>query len=411
MQRARLRTGDQTLVREINLALILDNIRELGPISRAGLAELTGLNKTTVSSIIQELIDGEFVHEVGLASSGIGRPAVLLEINPNAGVIISAEIGVDFISTIRTNFSPEVLWEQQEPIRPEMGQRAIILRTLALLHDAVESSGSSKGDIFGMAVGVPGLVDQTTNVLLFAPNLGWRDVPLARILRDDFHGVPIFVDNEANLAALGEYYFGVAQGCEDVLYISAGVGLGGGILRNGVIFRGKTGVAGEFGHMTMDPNGELCNCGNRGCWETQVSQRSVFHQIKSKINAGQESILPVMLEGDLEGLNIPTVIEAATEGDKVVLQVLDGVGHDLGVGIASLVNALNPDLVVFGGILSLAADFLLPTAKIELEKRALEWNRSATKILPARYGFDACIMGGVATVYQKVLAYPGGAAW
>ena len=407
-QRGRVRTGDQALVREINLSVIMNHLREHAPVSRASLAEMTGLNKTTVSSLVRELIERHFVHEVGLGGVGVGRPATLLELNPAAGFIVSAEIGVDFISVIRTNFAAEIVWRHQKRTRTDMGQRAIIDCTLALLRQAIASCDLGDDNLLGLALGVPGLVDHETGALLFAPNLGWRDIPLRAILRESFDA-PVFVNNEANLAALGEYYFGAAQGYSEVLYISAGVGLGGGIVRDGHLWQGTAGFAGEIGHMTMAPDGARCNCGNWGCWETQVSQSAAFRQIREAIERGRKSLLVEMLNGDLGRLTVPLVVEAARAGDTLTLEVLDRVGHHLGIGIASLVNALNPDLVVFGGILSLAGEFLLPIVDAELQQRALRWNAEAVQVTLARHGFDACVMGGAALVYQMILAQPTGA--
>jgi glucokinase-like ROK family protein len=401
----RYRTGDQALVREINLSVILQHLRENAPISRAALADITGLNKTTVSSLVGELIDRQFVCEVGLESAGLGRPAMLLTLNPHAGTIISGEIGVDFVSAVCTDFAPEILWRGQESISPGMGQPAIVERMVSLLRQTASIGTSSCGPLLGLAVGAPGLVDQATGTLLFAPNLGWRDMPLRSTLEAAFDS-PLFVDNEANLAALGEHYFGAAQGYEEVLYISAGVGLGGGIVHNGQICRGVTGVAGELGHMTMDPAGEICNCGNRGCWETLVSQRALFRHIQRAIGEGRASLLSEMAGGDLDRLTVSVVVDAARAGDAVALEALDQIGHHLGIGIASLVNALNPELVVFGGALSLAWDFLLPAVNKELQERALSWNREATRVVLARHGLDACIMGGVALVLSNILYKP-----
>jgi glucokinase-like ROK family protein len=257
----------------------------------------------------------------------------------------------------------------------------------------------------GVAVGVPGLVDQATGALLFAPNLGWKDVPVRTILQRAFDA-PVFVDNEANLAALGEHYFGAAQGYGEVLYISAGVGLGGGVVHDGQLCRGVTGVAGELGHMTMDPDGDLCNCGNRGCWETLVSQQVLFRRIRQAIDAGHASQLSEAVNGDYSRLTVPLVAEAARANDSVALSALAWIGRNLGIGMASLVNALNPELVVFGGILSLAWDFMLPTVTEEMQSRALRWNREATQVVLARHGFDACVMGGVALVLQDILRGP-----
>ncbi len=410
LQQPHFRTGDQALVREINLSLILDRLFEYSSLSRATLAEVTGLNKSTVSSLVQELIDKRFVREVGLSSSGIGRPSMLLELNPKAGYIVSGEIGVDFISVIAADFGAEVIWRHIEDTRDVAGQQAIIERALALLREAV-AAGQDQcigcGGLLGVAVGVPGLTDRETGTLLFAPNLRWQNVPLRSILSEAFTNVLIFVENEANMAALGEYYFGAAQGYDEVLFISAGVGLGGAVVRHGQLFKGKTGFASEFGHMTMDPDGEACNCGNRGCWETQVSQSAVFRHIRRMIEGGQSSSLKKSTGHDLDHLSIPLVVEAARAGDGVALQALERVGHHLGIGVASLVNALNPDLVVFGGILSLAGEFLLPIVNEELHRRALRWNAEATQVILAQHGSDACVMGGVAMVYQTILSQPG----
>jgi len=188
------------------------------------------------------------------------------------------------------------------------------------------------------------------------------------------------------------------------------VGLGGGIVRGGQLCNGATGFAGEFGHMTMDPAGEPCNCGNRGCWETQVSQSAAFRAIRRAIDQGRASRLSDMTGGDLDRLTIPMAVEAARAGDALVLETFETVGRYLGIGIASLMNALNPGLVVFGGILSLAGEFLLPAVHQELERRALRWNQAAAQVVLARHGSDACVIGGVATLYQAILAQPSNIA-
>ncbi len=405
----RYRTGDQALVRQINLSVIMHHLRENAPISRASLAEMTGLNKTTVSSLVSELIERQFVREVGLeapgSGKGAGRRAMMLTLYPEAGFILSGEIGVDYISVICTNFAPEIIWRHNELIDPNMSQRVIIERTLALLHMATEAGLKCSNNFLGVAVGVPGLVDQESGHLLFAPNLGWQDTPLLEFFQESIEA-PVVVDNDAKLAALGEHQFGAARGYNEVLYISAGVGLGGGIVHNGSLFSGATGVAGEFGHMTMVPGGELCSCGNRGCWETLVSQKALFRDIRREIKHGRDSLLVEMTNGNLNRLTVPIVVEAANQKDELTIEILENIGHHFGIGISSLVNSLNPELVVIGGIMSLAGEYLLPVVQSELDKRALRWNRKATKVVIARHGFNACLMGGVAKIYQDILAEP-----
>jgi glucokinase-like ROK family protein len=416
-KQGRYRTGDQALVRQMNLSVIMHHLRENEPISRAALAEMTGLNKTTVSSLVQELIERRFVEEFGLNSAGAGRPAMLLRLNPTAGCIVAGEIGVDFVSVIRADFAADITWRHQEATRHDMGQPAILDRLLALLSEATRSaspatardSAVSDVPLLGIAVGVPGLVDQETGSVLFAPNLGWTGVPLRSLLRERFDA-PIFVDNEANLAALGEYYFGVAQGYENVLFLSLGVGLGGGIVQDGKLYRGSSGFCGEFGHMTMDPDGSPCNCGNRGCWETQVSPAAVLRNMRQaalREKAQRKGDESPHYKRNPELLSLAMVLDAARSGDTAAVQALTEVGHHLGIGIASLVNAINPDLVVLGGRLSSAGEFLLPAVEAELSRRALRWNAEATQVALARHGVDACVMGGIAAVTQAVLAEPG----
>jgi glucokinase len=255
-------------------------------------------------------------------------------------------------------------------------------------------------------VGVPGIVERRSGTLVLAPNLGWRDVPLHTMLEQEGFHAPIFVDNEANMAALGEHYFGAAQSVDEVLYISVGAGLGGGIIRDGRLCRGVSGSAAEFGHMTMIPDGDQCNCGNHGCWETLVSQQALFRTIGHLCAQGQPSVLIDWTAGQLDQLTIGLVVQAAEAGDPVAREALGRIGHWLGIGIASLLNALNPALVVLGGALSEAAAFLLPVVHEEIQARALRWNGEAVSVVRATHGSDACVRGGIATVYQHVLAQP-----
>jgi glucokinase-like ROK family protein len=405
-KRGRVRTGDQSLVREINLSVIMNELRRHAPISRAALAEMTGLNKTTVSSLVTEMIEQNFVHEIGIDTSGMGRPSVLLELAPTAGYIIAAEIGVDFISIITTDFSAKTIWQYKQNTQPEEGQQTILDRLLTLFDEAISISSSCCQDrLLGVALGVPGLVDHENGTLLFAPNLHWENVALRHMLATHLDAL-IVVDNEANMAAFAEYYLGAAQGHDEVLYISAGVGLGGAIVKQGHLYRGITGFAGEVGHMTMNPDGIICNCGNHGCWETLVSQSALFRHIKDAADVGANSPLLKQVRDGQTRLSVPMIVDAAKAGDSGALDALKQVGRDLGIGIALLVNVLNPDLVVFGGVLSLASEFLLPVVELEMDRRALRWNRAATRVVRAYHGSDACVIGGMAIVHQMLLNQP-----
>jgi glucokinase-like ROK family protein len=397
-------TGDLALVRQINLSLIMHSLRTDSPISRASLAQKTKLTKTTVSDLIKELNERGFVRELGMQTSRTGRPATLLTLNPAAGYIVSCEIGVGFVEVLVTDFAPQTIWQIKQPTASDISQDELISQVLVLLHEAVERGKPSADKLLGIAVGVPGMVDHASGSILFAPNLKWRNVPLLALLEKESFGAPIFVDNEANMAALGEHYFGASQGYNEILYLSGNVGLGGGFLSNGQLRRGASGMAAEYGHMTVDMHGELCNCGNYGCLETKVSQNSLYKKVISLVESGETSILTEKTQGQWKNLSVEMIVEAAQAGDQVSISSLEEIGHSLGIGIASLLNALNPEIVVLGGILSIASEFLFPVVNEEIQKRALLWSRESVKIVRAAHGSDACVKGGTATVYQSILS-------
>ncbi|MBN1262438.1 MAG: ROK family transcriptional regulator [Anaerolineae bacterium] len=398
-------TGDQALVRKLNTSLILDTLRLHAPLSRANLAARTGLNRSTVSSIVTELLERGLVRETELHSAGIGRPGMSLELNPGGGCAVGIEIGVDFISILLSDFVAGVLWRRRVVSRAEDGEATIIARAEALIDEALVAGGAQGLHPLGIGVGLPGMVDVHNGALKFAPNLGWRDVSIGRRWAGRF-SAPVFVENEANAAALGEYFFGVARAVRNLIYLSAGVGLGGGILLNGKLFRGSGGYAGEIGHMTVDPGGDLCGCGKRGCWETLVGPRAIVRRVRAALDSAPASLIRELAAGDLERLTVGVVVQAAEAGDPLALAALRDTGEYLGVGIANLINVFNPEMVVLGGALNLASDVLLPVVEKTVEAHALDGPRQGVQILPSAHGADACVMGAVALVLDDILREP-----
>ncbi|MFQ5421432.1 MAG: ROK family protein [Anaerolineae bacterium] len=391
------RTGDQALVRDLNRAILLSQLRHHAPQSRASLARLTGLNKATISSLVGELSARGVVREVGPASSSGGRPAALLDLNPRAGYIIGAELNVDYINVILTNFRTEIMWRKQAlPSRPA-DQAQVMGQVIALIKEAREVAAADEVPVLGLGLGAPGLVDIHSGRMLFAPNLGWHDAPLRDLLTAQFD-FPVWVDNDANAAALGEWYFGSAQQVDDFVYLSANIGLGVGIMLGGQVHRGSSGYAGEVGHTVIDPSGPRCNCGSRGCWETFASQRALLAAVRTGWQAADNSIAA-------EEINMDAIITAVEQEDPVALAALDEIGTYLGIGFANLINVFNPDKVVFGGTLSTAADHLLPVIERTVATHALRWSRESVEICASAFRFDACVMGGVALVLHNLFSY------
>ncbi len=394
------------MLRKINLSAIMNYVRIDAPISRSTLAKKTGLNKATITRLVGELIARNIVKEVGLESNGIGRPSMNLILNPDAGFMIGVEIGVDFINVLGTDFSPKEIFHVVDKTSVDLSVDEVLELMNKRINQAVEICKREVGGNFlGLAIGVPGLVDYDEGKLLFAPNLKWQNVELKKRL-SALYDAPIIIDNEANLAAFGEYFFGSAYQHPDVLYLSAGVGLGGGILHGSELLRGVNGMAGELGHITVLPDGELCGCGNKGCWETLVSLRALYRYIQEQFAIDKTSELWQKTGGNINQLTVEMVITAAQRGDRIAIVALTKVGRYLGIGIASLINSLNPSIVVFGGIMSDAWKFLEPVVLAEIKNRALFWNRENTEIVLAKHGIDACVMGGVATIYQATISQP-----
>lgn len=395
-------TADQAWVRRMNRAIILGIFRTHKSLSRANLAIKTGLNPSTVSSIVGELIQENLICETDLIQIGTGRPGRLLELNPDGGCALGIEINVDYIELIVTDFAANVLWRQRQVSNPAVGQDVIMSGVLLMAEKASEFIQQRKSHLLGIGVGVPGLVDVSSGLLKIAPNLGWENVPIKEILSARFD-CPIFVENEANAAALGEYYFGAARNVKDFIYLSAGVGLGSGIVIGGKIFRGMSGYAGEAGHMTLDVNGDLCNCGKRGCLETFVGPRAVEQRVQRSLAFGAKSVLQDMAKGDIHSIGFDDVLQAAKNGDQTAIDALSKVAYYLGIGISNLVNLFDVEVIVLGGALNNASSILLEDIEHVVAKNTFAPEREHLRIIPSAHGTDACVMGAVALVLDEIL--------
>ncbi|MFZ5910198.1 MAG: ROK family protein [Chloroflexota bacterium] len=386
----------------MNTSIVLNVLRLYAPISRAELAAKTNLNRSTISNIINALIDDGLVLELDMMESKIGRPGIALALKPEAGAVVGVEIGVGFISVILTDFVANVLWREWIEIPPSKAQIEIISEAEKLIDQALSVAEEKNLRLLGIGLGVPGLVNTKQGELLFAPNLGWKNVPL-RLMWNQRFRLPLYVENEANLAALGEYYFGVGRDIDNLIYLSSGVGLGGGLIINGKLFKGGYGLAGEIGHIQRDPAGELCGCGRRGCWETQVGPRAVLQRVKRSIEADSGNLLVKYVNGDLDNLTFNQVVDCALQGDQLCRSALEEVGKNLGTGIADLANIFNPQMVVIGGAFSYAREIILPVLEETISNETLPAVKQNLCVEFSEHGADACVLGAIAVVLDDIL--------
>lgn len=405
--RRRYRTGDQTFVREMNLSTVVRYLYEAAPLSRSGLAAMTGLNKTTISSLVEDLIGRSLIHETGLDTSAGGRPATLLDLNPQAGCIIGVALGVDHVSAIVTDFVGEIHWRRLEDTDPTVGKDATLDLVQRIVDEAMAACQAGDSRLLGLGLATPGTVNVDDGVLVFSPNLQWYNVPFREILHRHT-GLLVLVDNDANAAAQAEHLFGVAKGVQNFISVFAGVGVGGGLFLNGELYRGAGGYAGEIGHTNfmVEHYRRPCRCGNRGCWETSVAQDSVIERVRNRLTVGRNSLISQLMVEQNSPLTVPLIVQAADAGDAEAREALNETGALLGLGVANLVSIFNPHSVVLGGPLATAGEYLMPAIAEAVEGTVLPEIHQQVEIVLSAFGADASLMGAVALVVEAILSHP-----
>ncbi|WDZ84965.1 ROK family transcriptional regulator [Micromonospora cathayae] len=390
----------QASLREINLALLLGRIAAAPrPPSRADLAADTGLTRATVSAVVDDLIGGGLVTEVEpTPRAGAGRPARGLLLAGHGPAGLGLEINVDYLAACVLDLAGAVRHRTVHRVDLRLTSPAETLARTAELAARARADADDQGlTLAGVALAVPGLVG-AGGVVRLAPNLGWREVDVPALLpplTETIPGLPpLVVDNEANLAALGELHTGHAT-ATDFLYISGEVGIGAGIVLDGALYRGGRGWSGEIGHLPVHPEGRPCRCGGRGCLEQY---------------AGQEAIIAA---AGLAGENLPAdaarLARLATDGDPATCAALAGAGTALGVAVAGVVNLLDLDTVVLGGGYAPLAPWLSPPVAAEVSRRVLTAAWAPVTIRPAVLGADAAAVGAAGSVVRRIIAQPN--AW
>jgi predicted NBD/HSP70 family sugar kinase len=392
--------ANQRAVRRHNLGVVLRHLSEHGPRSRATIALETGLNKTTVSSLVTELIGLDLVVERGLEQRGtVGRPGQVVELSGEGVVAIGLEVNVDYLAVRALDLTGTERYRGLD-VRDNRGlPMAKVLDRLAECTNAGLDAVTAEGlRPVGATVALPGLVDAGTGTLLLAPNLGWTDVRVADELRSRASGLsfPLVAENEANLAALAELWEGSARGMADVLYVSGEIGVGAGIIIGGELFRGSQGFGGEFGHMTVDPSGPPCACGSRGCLETLIGLEALLEL------AG----LDPSGTGTGSGEPVSALAGRARAGDERALAALRDAGHWLGLAIASAANLLNFQAVVLGGFFGQLSTWLAAPIARELGVHVLASDWAVPRVLPSTLGPEAAVRGAAALALRRVLADP-----
>jgi predicted NBD/HSP70 family sugar kinase len=401
-----LRTGRsparQDALRPHNLALVLQHIAAGEPVTRARLAAATGLTKTTVSSLVDDLVSARLVVELGPEARGeIGRPGSALALDPSGYAGIGLEINVDYIAVCLANLVGEVRYLRTRARDNRSQSPAKVLgRAVRMIGTALARAEAARLTVAGLGVAVPGPVETDSGLLRLAPNLGWVDVPVAAILADRLagHDLAVVVDNEANLAALGELWFGGHHDLADFIHVSGEIGVGGGVVLSEELFRGVRGFAGEIGHVVVQPDGPRCRCGARGCLEQVAGQEAILRAAGLTGAVGTSIGQP--------GGSVAELLARARAGDPGTLRAVESAGRALGIGLSATVNVVDPSTVVLGGLYAALEPWLRGPLLEELSERAITHRWSPVQLLASRLGPDAAVRGAAGVVVKRVLSEP-----
>lgn len=362
---------DVNAIRNINQTVLLHLIRERQPISRVDIARLTGLRAGTISSIVNRLIRKGVIYEGAEGPSSGGRKPTYLNINAENAYVLAIDVGVHDTAYAVSDFNGRIL--KQKKLITE-GDPYEFVDRLAKEVSTLVRSDYGRATFAGVGVSVPGLIKRDSGEVAVSPNLGWRDLPLRELLEEKL-GLPVYVENDANAAAFSELWYGPLEGIKvkTLLYILVVDGLGCGLIINGELHVGSKVGMGGFGHMCIEPNGELCSCGRKGCWETLASESATiarYHRLVSNKNGSMTT-------------SITDIIAQANRGDEKAVAALTATAEYLGEGIASLAHGLSPETIVVGGDITAAWDILGPIINERIKSQYIIPDIARIEIRPA----------------------------
>jgi predicted NBD/HSP70 family sugar kinase len=379
-----LRTGSLESLRERNRLRVIDALRTRGAISRADIARQTGLSRSTVSSLVGDLQAAGLVVErvaesAAPASPQGGRPPVLVALDQSAGAVVGLDFGHDSLRVAVADLSYAILAETYAELEVDTAAQDALDTAARLVGELIEEAGVERDRVLAAGMGLPGPIERESGVVHSPILPSWVGLNPANEMEERLE-LPVHLDNDANVGALGESTFGVGRGTHVMAYLRLSAGIGAGLVINGRPFRGARGIAGEIGHVLVDPQGPICRCGNRGCLETFVAGPALCELLRRSHGP----------------LTVRDLLRLAEEGDAGCQRVLADAGRVVGRAVADLCNYLNPDLVVVGGDLSVAGDVLLEPMREAVRRFAIPAAVEDVEIVAGTLGGRAELLGALA---------------
>jgi glucokinase-like ROK family protein len=396
--------GGARYINKLNKIKILSLIRKTDNVSRATVAKLSGLSAPTVSRIVEGLIAEGLVREVGSGVSQGGRRPTLLKFSDQSNFIIGVDLGTTQIYGVLSDFDAKIVAEIRRPTRVEEGFARVMKNTAEVISELANyPNGNKKKRIYGIGMAVAGLINRTQNIVEFSPDFHWHKVDVVAALAQ-YHKIPLIFDNVTRVMALGEIWYGLGKQFKNLICVNAGYGIGAGIIIDGKPLYGPLGLAGEFGHITMDKNSRVqCECGNYGCLEALSSGNAIAKTAQVRLAESGASALREACGGNPGNLTAKMVADLAKQGDPLASDIFDTAVEYLGIGIAGLINLFSPEAVVIGGGVAQSGSILFDKIRKTVNSRALDKVASGVLIKPASFGIKAAVMGAVSLVLSDVV--------
>jgi len=378
-------------VKSFNKHAALDLIRFSGSgMSRTDLAEQMGLTRAAVSLIVKELLESHVVQEAESRSVPNGRPPIVLEVDPGYGLVGAIDMGATHMTIAVADFTARIHQELDFPFDIKDGPEVCLSMANQCLQKMLEAQGLSITDLSAVGIGVPGPVITEAGMVLAPPIMpGWDRFPIRSRLENMWH-CPITLNNDAELGALGEWAYGAGRGEKNIAYIKVGSGIGAGLILNKQIYGGTMGAAGEIGHLTIDENGPVCNCGNRGCLEAFAGGHAIAKQGQALAKSGKRTLLADITSEKITALE---VAEAARRGDLHAQEILRRAGIYIGIAIAGLINLFNPSVVIIGGGVSQVGDIISAPIRQAVRERAMRASEQSVRITTGMLGRRSVLIG------------------
>jgi predicted NBD/HSP70 family sugar kinase len=384
-------------IRRANLSAIVRALHVEGPLSRSELGARTGLTRSAIRVLIGELTSAGLVEErSGPPLGSPGRPSTVVRLRPQCAVVLALDIAVDYLAAAIVGLGGEVLRSARiDRPRARASSDATIADLVGLARGLGPLNDDPRSDehLVGVAVAFAGIVRRSDGVVVMAPNLGWTDVPLGHPIAEALGTkTDILVANEADLGALAEHRRGAGAGVGDLLFVSGEVGVGGGLFFDGRPMTGAFGYGGEIGHMPLNPQGSECGCGSIGCWETEIGETALLALAGLPTDGGRAAVDEAMRRAKL--------------GDARCVAAFQHVATWLGRGIATLVNVLNPSLVIVGGLFARIYPLIEEQMKLESARLSLRPSSAVVSIVPSALGVEAPLLGAAELAFEQLLDDP-----